>query len=90
MGDHDDGFVEFGAQAFEEVEHFRGTGGIQVAGGFVGEDHIGIGDDGAGDGDALLLAAGKLAGEVVEAIVQADELERGLGILAARRRGKAA
>ena len=39
-------------------------------------------DDGAGDGDALLLAAGELRREVVHARAQADPLERGLRQLA--------
>ena len=54
--------------------------GVEVAGGLVAEQQIGVGDDGAGDGDALLLAAGELAGEVVEAVAEADELERGGGV----------
>ena len=50
-----------------------GTGGrIEITRRFVGEDHQGIVDEGAGDGNALLLAAGKFEGFVVEAILQAD------------------
>ena len=63
VGDHDDGFAEFLVEALEEGEDFLGGGGVEVAGGFVGEDEVGVGDDGAGDGDALFLAAGELAGK---------------------------
>ena len=38
---------------------------IEVAGRLVGEQHVGIGDDRAGDRDALLLAARKLGGRMV-------------------------
>ncbi len=67
-------------EAFEEGEDFGGAGGVEVSGGFVGEDEVGIGDDGAGDGDALLLSAGELAGEVVEPVAEADEVECGGGV----------
>ncbi len=83
VGDHDDGFFEFLVEALEEGEDVGGAGGVEVAGGFVGEDEVGVGDDGAGDGDALFLAAGELAGEVVEAVGEADEIEGGGGIFAA-------
>src|SRR5699024_3607658 len=63
--------------------------GIEVAGGFVGEEEVGVGDDGAGDGDALFLAAGELAGEVVEAVAQAHEVEGGRGVFAAAGAGEA-
>ena len=31
--------------------------GVEVTGGLVGEDELGVGDDGAGDGDSLLLTS---------------------------------
>ena len=41
---------------------------VEVAGGLVGDDEIGVGDDGARDRDALLLAAGELLRAVMRAI----------------------
>ena len=49
--------------------------GVEIAGGFVGEDDFGVGDDGAGDGDALLLAAGELVGVVVFFFFEVEAVE---------------
>ena len=61
MGDHDDG-VALAVDAFELVHDGEGRFGVEVAGGFVGKDDFWVGDDGAGDGGALLLTAGELEG----------------------------
>ena len=60
MGDDDDG-AAFGVDGLEEIGDFFLGLGIELAGGFVGEDDVGGVDQGAGDGDALFLAAGHLA-----------------------------
>ena len=53
-------FPHFAAQRAQDLEDgFRGMG-VEIAGGFVGDDQLGVGDDGARDGDTLLLAAGQL------------------------------
>ena len=65
---HDDGFVGF----------------VEIAGGLVGEDQLGLIDQGAGDRDALLLAAGELRGEMREAVAEADATQ-GFGGLRIRR-----
>ena len=52
------------------------VGGVQVAGGLVGQDDFRIVDQRAGNGHALLLAAGELRGQVMRAIGQADPIER--------------
>ena len=83
VGDHDDGFAEFAIEAPEEAQNLRGAGCVEIAGGFIGEDHLRLGDDGPGDGHALLLTAGKLAGKMVEAIIEADELQGGGCVFAA-------
>ena len=46
-----------GAQQFHDLVAALG---VEVAGGLVGQQHGGLGDDGPGDGHALLLAAGEL------------------------------
>ncbi len=46
--------------------------GVEVAGRLVGEDQLGLGDEGAGDRDALLLAARELAGAMARAMGDAD------------------
>ena len=47
--------VQFPEQADQPCAHF----GIDIAGGFVGDQQVGPRHHGAGDGDALLLAAGQ-------------------------------
>jgi len=42
-----------------------------AGGGFVGQDHRGIVDQGTGDGNALLLPAGEMVGREVEASLEA-------------------
>ena len=71
---HDDGSA-LGVQALEDSEHFRPALGIQVAGGFIGENDRRIVDQGVGDGHPLLLAAGELAGRIVEPVRQPDRGE---------------
>ena len=78
MGDEDDG-VAAGVEFVEEGHDLDGGFGVEVAGGFVGEDDAGAVDEGAGDGDALALAAGELVGLVVHAGAEVDGFEDGLG-----------
>src|SRR5688500_1526860 len=56
MSDHDDG-VAAGVELLEEVEDLAARLGGEVAGGLVGQEEGGAIDEGAGDGDALALAA---------------------------------
>ena len=48
----------------------------------VGEDDGGVVDEGAGDGDALFLAAGELVGTEIGAVAEADSFEGDGGQLA--------
>jgi hypothetical protein len=76
VSDHEDG-VAFVVEFAEEANDFFLVGFVEVAGGLVGEDELGVIDEGAGDGDTLLLAAGKLSGEMLDAVGEADASERG-------------
>ncbi len=75
VGDEEEGGVGFFAEGEDEGEGLLGAGGIEGAGGFVGEDELGAVGEGAGDGDALLLAEGHFSGTVVEAFGKADPFE---------------
>ena len=59
MSGHHDGDAELALELDEQVEDDASGGGVEVASGFVGEDEVGAVDDGAGERDALLLAAGE-------------------------------
>ena len=50
--------------------------GVQVGEGLVEEDHLRLGDQGPGQGDALLLAAAELRRRPVLEPVELDEMER--------------
>ncbi len=57
------GYDEGGAALHEEVEAVLDHGfglGVEGAGGLVEDEDAGVGEDGAGDGDPLALAAGEL------------------------------
>ena len=75
VGDEDDGSAA-AVEGLEEVENLVGGLRVEVAGGFVGQDQLGLVYQCAGDGDALLLPAGEFGGLVVKAIGQADGLQR--------------
>src|SRR5579872_2957640 len=70
-GEHDCHAV-FGAEPGEQVEDVGGVGGVEVAGGLVGQQQCGGVDQGAGDGDALLFAAGHPGRQRAFASGQAD------------------
>ena len=72
VGDHHDRLPVLADGAAHEVEDLGAGPGVEVAGRLVGEDHVGPGVERAGDGDALLLAAGQLARAVAQPIGEAD------------------
>ena len=56
-------------------EHLAAGLRVEVAGRLVGEQHRRLADQRAGDGDALLLAAGELRRTVVETVGEADGVD---------------
>src|SRR5690606_34427728 len=78
VGDHDDGLAEGLDAVAQEGEDFGAGAGVEVAGGFVGEDDLGSADEGAGAGDALLLSAGELGGLVVAPVGASDGVDDGV------------
>ena len=63
MSDEHEGRLRLVGELAEEAEDVFAVGGIEITGGFIGEDERGAVDEGAGDGDALLFAAGELGGQ---------------------------
>ena len=70
VGDEEKGGLPFAASGEEMSDHLIAGRGVKVPGGFVREEEGGAVDEGAGDGDPLLLAARKLARIVPEAMVE--------------------
>ena len=75
MGDEDDG-AALPVELLEELQHLLARPGVQRAGGLIRHDDRGMGGDGPGDGDPLLLAAGHLGGIVPAPVGQAHPLQR--------------
>jgi glutaredoxin 3 len=79
VGDDDDGAVGVECGGGEEFHDGFAGGVIEGGGGLVADDEAGLVHEGAGEGDALLLAAGELGREGVEAGAEAELVEEGLG-----------
>src|SRR6185295_1046057 len=77
-------------QLAQEIHHGFAASRVEVSGRLVREQDERLAGDGAGDGDALLLTAGQLAGEVLGAVRHADPLQRRFDALLALRRLHAA
>ena len=74
--DEQDGDAALLVQALEDAHDLDAGARVEVAGGFVGQDDRRLVDQRAGDGDALLLAAGELVRHVVIALAEPDRVER--------------
>lgn len=76
MRDEQHGEPQLPVQVAQQLKD--GAGGLRVegAGGLVGEQHLGVACEGAGDADALLLAAGELGGVGLGLVGEADEVEQ--------------
>ena len=71
VGDHDDRLAQLVDRPAHEAEDLGARARVEVAGGLVGEDDVGLAGQGPGHGHALLLAARQLAGTVPQAVGQA-------------------
>ena len=65
VGHHDDGLARL-VEAFEHLHDLGRGHAVEVTGGLVGQDDVGVVDQAAGDRHALLLTAGELVGTMVE------------------------
>ena len=75
VGDHHDGLGEAVDGVAHEAEDLGAGAAVEVAGRLVGEDQLGLVGERAGDGDALLLAAGQFARSVLEPVGQPDGVD---------------
>lgn len=89
MGRHHHRLPPLVRQGAQEVQNLAGADAVEIASGFVGQEHEGFHDQGAGDGHTLLFAAGELIRAVRPATFQPHLIQNPAG--AARRfRGGAA
>src|SRR5262249_45873227 len=75
VGDQDERQVLLPPQRLEQGDDLVPGVLVQVAGRLVGQQHVRVLDQGTGDGDALLLAAGQLAGQVLGTVAEADAVQ---------------
>jgi hypothetical protein len=80
VGHEDEGGAGGAVQVEEHVDDPMGGIAVEVAGGLVGEEQFGLRDEGAGDGDPLLFAAGELDGIVIGAVLEPDLFEKAEGV----------
>ena len=73
---HDDQREALLVQFLEQVEQVGGRLRVQIAGRFVAQQQAGRTDQRPSDGDALLLAAGKLARQEIDAMAEAHAFDR--------------
>src|SRR3954454_5085766 len=73
--DHDHGRAVFLVQLFEDAHDLVAHGGIEITGRLVGEHDARLSDDGARDGNALLLTAGQLRRKMMNARRKSDAVE---------------
>ena len=74
MRHHDDGLAEVAVEDLQDRQDLVGRCAVEVAGRLVAEQELRIGDDRAGDGDALLLAARHFTRIVLGPVGEADDL----------------
>lgn len=74
-----------GVQHVQQGQYGARRSGVQVPGGLVAQQQRGFGDQGAGDGHALALAARHPGREMAGAVAEADPLQRRTGPVGALR-----
>ena len=72
MGDEERSHAGAAVQAQDLLADDDGGEGVQLAGGFIIEDELGLDDEGAGDGGAFFHAAGEFGGRLVDGVGEAD------------------
>ena len=75
MGDEDSGEVDVFLEVEQPAAEFLADLGIERAERLVEEEDLGLGGEGAGEGDALALAAGELVGVALAEAGEADGFE---------------
>ena len=81
VGDDHHGDAQLLVDVLDQGQDGMSGVGVQRTGGLVAQQHLGVGGQGAGNGNALLLAAGQLGGVGVCLVGQAHHLQQLFGAL---------
>ena len=84
VGDEDDGGFFFSGELGDEIDDHGAGGGVEIAGGFVGEKDRGLVDEGTGEGGSLELSTGQLVGAMVGAVGELDGFKEIVGTVTSR------
>ena len=76
VGNHQDGEAEFFVDVAQEGEDVFGGFRVKRRGGFVREQHLRFGGQGAGNGDALFLSAGELRRVMARLVFEAGQRQQ--------------
>jgi hypothetical protein len=84
VGDENNGGFFFSGELGDEIDDHGAGGGVEIAGGFVGEKDRGLVDEGTSEGGSLELSAGKLVGAMVGAVGELDGFKEIVGSVPSR------
>jgi hypothetical protein len=84
VGDENDGGFFFSGELGDEIDDHGAGGGVEIAGGFVGEKDRGLVDEGTGEGGSLELSTGQLVGAMVGAVSELDGFKEIVGTVTSR------
>ena len=84
VGDENDGGFFFSGELGDEIDDHGAGGGVEIAGGFVGEKDRGLVDEGTGEGGSLELSTGELVGAMVGAVGELDGFKEIVGTVTSR------
>lgn len=72
VGDQKNGAALLLGEALHELYHVATRLAIESRRGLVGQNELGLGDQGVGDRNPLLLPTGSVLGAVIESVPEAD------------------
>jgi hypothetical protein len=81
--ENDCGFF-FSGELGNEIDDHGAGGGVEIAGGFVGEKDRGLVDEGTSEGGSLELSTGQLVGAMVRAVGELDGFKEIVGTVTSR------
>lgn len=82
VGDDDDARAALVGDAGKQLHHLPAAPAVERGGRLIGQDQAGLVGQRAGDGDALLLAAGERVGEVIGTRTDAELIQQFVGTTA--------